>query len=55
MVLKISIGSGLEFKNGIGKWYWNHWKMELFENGIGNIGKWNYWKMVLKKLEIILF
>ena len=24
----------------IGKWYRKHWKVELLENGIGNIGKW---------------
>ena len=38
-------------KNGIGKCYWKLWKVELLENGIGNIGKWNYWKMVLETLE----
>ena len=37
--------------NEFRKWYLKLWKVELRENGIGNIGKWNYWKMVLETLE----
>ena len=36
-----------------GKWYRKHWKVELLEYGIGNIGKWKHQKIKLMVNEII--
>ena len=45
----------MDLEIGFGKWHWKHWKIELLENGIGNIGNGiglkKQWIMDMETLE----